>query len=128
MSQNNSNIYLYGQRLYLNKGLVQSISKIFGIGVPRAKYIVKYLGFGTKIKLAHIGQERYSENIETLAYFIRKRYLVHVELKRANLLTRKRLNSIRHRRAFRYKNRLPVRGQRTKSNAKTARKYRQRLT
>lgn len=90
------------------------LTYIFGIGRPRAQEILKEAGvsFDTRIKdltEAEVGAIR----------DIVDRYAVEGDLRREIALNIKRLREINCYRGIRHKRGLPVRGQKTKTNART---------
>lgn len=98
------------------KRLEIGLTAIFGIGRSRARHILNRAGvpLGTKSKETTIGQEnKIRAEIETLT--------IEGDLKREIATNIKRLKDIQAYRGVRHMRNLPVRGQRTKTNARTKR-------
>ena len=97
-----------------DKHVVISLTYIYGIGKPRAQEILKTCGIEETIKVKDLTEEQ--ENA------IRKEvenYKVEGDLRREVALNNKRLMEIGSYRGMRHRRGLPVRGQRTKTNART---------
>jgi len=98
------------------KRLEIGLTILFGVGRSRAKMILGQAGvpFGTKPKDATIEQENKIRSvIETMQ--------LEGDLKRETAANIKRLKDIKTYRGQRHLRNLPVRGQRTKTNARTKR-------
>jgi len=90
------------------------LTYIFGIGVPTAKQILRQTGVNpdTRVKdLSTEDEQRIREVVETLK--------VEGDLRRDIASNIKRLTDIGCYRGIRHRRGLPVRGQRTKTNART---------
>jgi small subunit ribosomal protein S13 len=99
-----------------NKMLAYSLPLIFGIGPTRALDILKE----AKVEPTKKGSELTADQeqaIRTLA----EAYTIEGELRREVGQNVKRLKDIRSTRGIRHERRLPVRGQRTKTNSRTVR-------
>lgn len=99
-----------------NKQLVYSLPIIFGIGPTRAKAILKEAGVAETTKGSDLTADQ-EQTIRTLA----EAYTIEGELKREIGQNIKRLKDIRAERGIRHERRLPVKGQRTKTNSRTVR-------
>ena len=91
-----------------------ALTAIYGIGRPRAKAIVEASGvpLGTKIKdLTDAQMDKLRENIGKFA--------VEGDLRREVTMSIKRLMDLGCYRGVRHRKGLPVRGQRTRTNART---------
>jgi small subunit ribosomal protein S13 len=98
------------------KRLEVALTAVFGIGRPRAQSICKKLGidYGTKPKDLTADQEaKIRESIES--------FKIEGDLKREIGANVKRLKDILSYRGNRHARKLPVRGQRTKTNSRTVR-------
>lgn len=98
------------------KRLEIGLTTLFGVGRSRARTILKKAGvpLGTKSKEASIEQENKIRSIiETMT--------LEGDLKREIAGNIKRLKDIKTYRGLRHLRNLPVRGQRTKTNARTKR-------
>ena len=90
------------------------LTAIFGIGRPRARKICEACGipFAKKIKdLTDADQEKLREAIN--------QFTIEGDLRRETTMNIKRLMDIGCYRGFRHRRGLPVRGQRTRTNART---------
>ncbi len=97
-----------------NKHLEYGLTAVYGIGRARAKSILEELGIAEKTKPTDITTEQENAIREKVEGFT-----IEGELKRAITADIKRLKDINSYRGSRHAKRLPVRGQRTKTNART---------
>jgi small subunit ribosomal protein S13 len=118
-------VRLVGVDLPRNKRIVYSLTYIHGIGLTSAKKIVE---------LANISPETRTNDLTTEETVILRQTLEESDLKlegdlrRFNGLNIKRLNEINCHRGKRHRNNLPVRGQRTRTNARTRRGSKKTVT
>lgn len=98
-----------------NKRLEYSLTYIFGVGRTRSLEICKDLNLDPGMK-AH---ELTEEQITTLANHIQSKYEVEGQLRRTVAGNISRLRDIGCYRGLRHRRGLPVRGQRTRTNART---------
>jgi small subunit ribosomal protein S13 len=98
-----------------NKQLVISLQYIYGIGNSLAKQIVEKLHLDP-IKKA---KDLTAEEISQLNAILSSEYVVEGDLRRQVQNNIKRLIAIHSYRGQRHRSGLPVRGQRTRSNART---------
>lgn len=113
--------YLLESKLPENKSIFFALRYIFGIGKSRSVTICKKLGFAPNLKVKDLSNEqvmKISKISESL------NFLLANDLRRIKLLAIQRLVSIRSYRGLRRKKGFPVRGQRTHTNARTARRIR----
>ncbi len=92
-----------------------SLRYIHGIGPKRANDVVE----SCKIDPAKKADDLTPEEIRLIVGFIQENYRVEGDLRREISQNIRRLISIGTYRGLRHKRQLPVRGQRTKTNAKT---------
>lgn len=97
-----------------HKHIMIALTSIYGIGKPTAIKLCKAVGIEPSIKTAQL-QEEY---LEKLRGEITK-LTVEGDLRRANTMSIKRLMDLGCYRGLRHRRGLPVRGQRTKTNART---------
>jgi len=104
-----------GVNLPSNKRIEYSLPYIFGIGLVRAQDILTKLSinFDTRVK------DLTDAEIAAIQKEITDNYTVEGELRKEITLNIKRLQEIGSYRGLRHKRGLPVRGQRTKTNART---------
>jgi small subunit ribosomal protein S13 len=99
-----------------NKQLAYALPLIYGIGPTRAKDILKE----AKVAFTKKGSELTAEEEQTIRT-LAEAYTIEGELKREIGQNIKRLKDIRSTRGIRHERRLPVKGQRTKTNSRTVR-------
>lgn len=118
-------IRLIGVDLPKNKKIIYALTYIYGIGLTSAKNIVK---------LANIDSETRTEDLTNEQTILLKNiietneFLLEGDLRRFNGLNIKRLNEINCHRGKRHRSSLPVRGQRTRTNARTRRGSKKTVT
>lgn len=96
------------------KHAVIGLQSIFGIGATRAKEICELSGIAPSTKIKELSEEQ----IEQLRTEVSK-FTVEGDLRREITLSIKRLQDLGCYRGLRHRRGLPVRGQRTKTNART---------
>lgn len=99
-----------------DKQLAYALPLIFGIGPTRAKDILTK----ANIPFTKKGSELSSEEEQTVRS-LAEGYLIEGELRREIAQNIKRLKDIKADRGIRHAYRLPVKGQRTKTNSRTVR-------
>ena len=104
-----------GVDLPRNKRGVIGLTYIYGIGPSLAKDILAAAGVSEDTKV----QDWSDENIKFISKFIQDEYRVEGELRSEVQLSIKRLMDIACYRGLRHRKGLPVRGQSTKTNART---------
>jgi small subunit ribosomal protein S13 len=104
-----------GVDLPKNKRGVIGLTYIYGIGPTRAKDILKAANVSEDTKVLNWTDE----NIKFISKFIQDEYKVEGELRSEVQLSIKRLMDIVCYRGLRHRKGLPVRGQSTKTNART---------
>lgn len=90
---------------------------VYGIGEPRAKEILKTLSIKGNPKFSELPQE----TVDKLREFIEKNTIVEGDLRQVVHQNIRRLKEINSYRGARHSHKLPARGQRTKTNARTKR-------
>ncbi len=111
-------IYLFESKLPENKSVQFALKYVYGIGKNRSFLICKKLGFSGNLKVKNLSTTQVNQVIRLIESL---NFVLANDLKRSNLLAKQRLVSIKSYRGLRKKKGLPVRGQRTHTNAKTAR-------
>ena len=104
-----------GVDLPRNKRMEVALTYIFGIGRPSAKKICEE----TKIDAAKKTDELTEAEVQKLREILEKSFKVEGDLRRDVSLSIKRLADLGCYRGIRHRRGLPVRGQRTHSNART---------
>ncbi|MGI2335794.1 MAG: 30S ribosomal protein S13 [Dehalogenimonas sp.] len=100
-----------------NKQVVFSLPYIFGIGPTLAAKILDRLNIEHTTKVSDLTDEELNQ----LREVIDKEYRVEGDLRKEITLNVKRLTDIGSYRGMRHRRGLPLRGQRTKTNARTRR-------
>jgi len=108
---------ILGVTLPDDKRIEFGLTLIYGIGWTRAKNILKAVNIDGNKKIGQLSEEE----LKKLTDFIEKNYKVEGELREEINENIKRLKEINSYRGLRHIKGLPVRGQRTRSNARTKR-------
>jgi len=114
-------LYLLETKLPENKSVFFSLTKVYGINRSTAFLICKKLGFSINLKTKDLTQEQINDVLQLINSL---NLVLNNELKKLKSLTLKNLISIKSYKGLRRARGLPVRGQRTHTNAKSARKNR----
>lgn len=92
-----------------------ALAYIFGIGIPTSREILRVTGVDPATKVKDLTEEE----IGRLREVIERQYRVEGDLRREVTANIKRLMEIGSYRGLRHRQGLPVRGQRTRTNART---------
>jgi len=106
-----------GVNIPSKKRVVIALTYIFGIGATRSKKILKEASVDESIRV----QDLTDEQVNAIRQILEKQYRVEGELRREVLGNIKRLKEVKAYRGLRHIARLPVRGQRSKTNSRTVR-------
>ncbi|MBL8643733.1 MAG: 30S ribosomal protein S13 [Rhodospirillaceae bacterium] len=104
-----------GVNLPTNKRVVIALRYIYGVGPTNAVEICKKVGIDDKRRVNQLTEDEISRIRET----IDKDYTVEGDLRREVAMNIKRLMDLGTYRGLRHRKGLPVRGQRTHTNART---------
>lgn len=96
------------------KRIVASLRYIYGVGATRAQKIVEAAGVNPDTRTKDLTEEELTKLRNELS-----KYKLEGDLRRDTSLDIKRLNEIGCYRGLRHRRGLPVRGQRTRTNART---------
>ncbi|HET9843168.1 MAG TPA: 30S ribosomal protein S13 [Gammaproteobacteria bacterium] len=107
-------VRIQGVPLSPNKHIRIALTDIYGIGGPRALKICESAGIEPQRKVSELSDQEVHRVAEECG-----RYRLEGELRREVQLAVKRLRDIGCYRGLRHRNGLPVRGQRTRTNART---------
>jgi len=110
--------YISGARSVADKQVKIASTKMDGIGPKKAIQVRSRLGISENIKIKELTKYQ----IDQMEQMIGQDHLVHWELKRGERADIERLISISRYRGIRHQDGLPLRGQRTHTNARTCRK------
>lgn len=110
-------VYILETELLENKSVYFSLKKVFGMGQFQSSLICKKLGLSYNCKLSKLTPDQ----ILKLIKFVEKsNLLINSNLKKSKIMITKKLVQIKAYKGIRKLRGLPVRGQRTHTNAKTA--------
>ncbi|MDH3324181.1 MAG: 30S ribosomal protein S13 [Candidatus Peregrinibacteria bacterium] len=101
-----------------DKRLVISLTYIYGVGPTRSKAICEKAKLSEDLRVKDLTPEQEELLRKTLENF---GLMLEADLRRDNSQNVKRLQDIGSYRGFRHRRRLPCRGQKTKTNARTRR-------
>ncbi|MBR5304448.1 MAG: 30S ribosomal protein S13 [Candidatus Gastranaerophilales bacterium] len=107
---------LVGVDLPRNKRMVIALTYIYGIGPTRSARILAACGISQDLRTDDLTEDDIKKLRNEIA-----NYTVEGDLKREESLHIKRLSEIGSYRGIRHRRKLPCRGQRTKTNARTRR-------
>ncbi len=111
-------LVIFGVVLSKNKKLIYALPELYGIGLKASKSICQDLGYSFELRVKDLtGEQEYE-----IAKKIKKDFIIEENLKEYIKSDIKRYIGIGSVRGFRHKHHLPVRGQRTCSNAETVRR------
>lgn len=106
---------ILGVDIPVNKKVKYALQSIYGIGPSIAEEIVQKANIDPNIRANNLTDE----NISAITNLLQNDYTVEGDLRRQILINIRRLQSIGSYRGIRHKRGLPVRGQRTRTNART---------
>ena len=107
---------LLGVDIPNRKKIEYALRYVYGIGPTRAKLIVEATGIDPNLRAEELSEQELNQLTNVIA---EKQYVVEGDLRRTITGNMKRLQSIRCYRGLRHQRGLPVRGQRTITNART---------
>ena len=120
-------VRLTGVDLPRNKKILYALTYIHGIGITSAKKILELANISSEIRTTDLTVEdtiALRDAIEDPSLDLK----LEGDLRRFNGLNIKRLNEINCHRGKRHRNSLPVRGQRTQTNARARRGFKKTVT
>jgi small subunit ribosomal protein S13 len=108
-----------GATLPASKQLIFALPPLYGIGVATARAIVASLGLAPRIRVGDltVGQQ------QELTRLLKEEYKIEAALRDEVKANVQALAANGSTRGFRHMNGLPSRGQRTRTNARSARKF-----
>ncbi|MBO4746395.1 MAG: 30S ribosomal protein S13 [Alphaproteobacteria bacterium] len=104
-----------GVNIPAEKRIEAALQYIHGIGPTRANQICKAL----KLKDGLRAKDLTDEDVIKISNYIEQNFKVEGDVRREVAMNIKRLQDLKTYRGIRHRNRLPVRGQRTQTNART---------
>ena len=105
-----------GVDLPRNKRVEIGLTYIFGIGITRSRQTIAATGVDPDTRV----QDLTEAEVNWLCEFVTQNYKIEGDLRRERQMHVKRLIEIGCYRGLRHRRHLPTRGQRTKTNARTA--------
>ena len=104
-----------GVNLPTNKRVKVALTYIYGIGTTTANEICKVVGISDDKRVNKLADDE----VLKIREYIENKYKVEGDLRSESSLNIKRLTDLRTYRGLRHRKKLPVRGQRTHTNART---------
>ena len=104
-----------GVNLPTNKRVKVALTYIYGIGPTTANEICKVVGISDDKRVNKLADDE----VLKIREYIENKYKVEGDLRSESSLNIKRLTDLRTYRGLRHRKKLPVRGQRTHTNART---------
>jgi small subunit ribosomal protein S13 len=118
-------VRLVGVDLPKNKRIAYALTYIHGIGLSSAKKIIEIANISSETRINDLTTE---ETVALREILENSDLKLEGDLRRFNGLNIKRLNDINCHRGKRHRNSLPVRGQRTRTNARSRRGAKKTVT
>ena len=114
-------IYILENKLNINKSIFYGLKEVYGLGKKTSFKICKILGFAQNLKIKQLSKNQ----VKNLLIYVNSLSIkINDDLKQLKILSMQNLVTIKTYRGLRKIKGLPIRGQRTKTNAKTAKKVR----
>jgi len=107
---------LLGVEIPAKKKVAISLRYIYGIGPQRADQVVQEAGLDANMRASDLSEEQLSKILQVIT---EHKWVVEGDLRRELTGNLKRLQAINCYRGIRHRKSLPVRGQRTSTNART---------
>ena len=107
---------LLGVEIPAKKKVAISLRYIYGIGPQRADQVVQEAGLDANMRASDLSEEQLNKILQVIT---EHKWVVEGDLRRELTGNLKRLQAINCYRGIRHRRSLPVRGQRTSTNART---------
>jgi small subunit ribosomal protein S13 len=117
--QRDTSVFISGARLVGDQQVRISLTKIYGIGRSKAVRLCSQLGISLNTKINELTKYQ----VHQIQQIVSQEHITHFELRRRVQAEIDRLVSIYCYRGIRHQDGLPLRGQRTHTNARTSRKF-----
>lgn len=104
-----------GVNIPTQKRVVVALTYIFGVGAPRSSEILKKLNIDPDTRVNALTDEQ----VDGIRNLLNADYKIEGDLRREVLMNIKRLTDLGCYRGLRHRKGLPVRGQKSKTNART---------
>ena len=115
-------LYIFNKTIPKSKNIVYSLTLLFGINKYQSTQICKNLGINPQIKVNKLKKN----HVNSLIFYINKNLKIEQKLKFLKKNYISNLLDIKNVRGIRQNLGLPVRGQRTHTNAKTSKKFKKK--
>lgn len=112
-------VYLFEAKIPDDKSVFFALTYVYGINKTNSLLLCKKLGFSKNFKIKNLTKEQINKLIKIIESL---NIDLASDLKKKKVLALKKLISVKSYRGFRRNQGLPVRGQRTHTNAKTSSK------
>ena len=110
-------VRIAGTDLPRAKRIEYALTKVYGIGIVSAQEILLKANVDPNVRTSNLTDE----NVSSIREVIESQYKVEGDLRRETSLNIKRLSEINCNRGRRHRQMLPLRGQRTRTNARARR-------
>lgn len=114
-------VFLFNSELIDHRIVSFSLTSVYGIGKVNSILISKYLGFSNNLRIKDLSEIQLNRLEKTMGVF---NFKFGSELRKTNQLLLNKLIDIKSYKGLRRYKGLPIRGQRTHTNSKTAKKKR----
>ncbi|MDX8384855.1 MAG: 30S ribosomal protein S13 [Ghiorsea sp.] len=104
-----------GVNIPTQKRVVVALTYIFGVGGSRAKEILEKLKISEDVRVRDLSDEQ----VDAIRNLLNGDYTIEGDLRREVMMNIKRLTDLGCYRGLRHRKGLPVRGQKSKTNART---------
>jgi small subunit ribosomal protein S13 len=111
-------LVIFGVNFNKNKHVVHALPDLYGIGVKTSKDICAKLGLSLALRIEDLTEQQQFE----ISKLIKENFKVEGNLREEIKNNIQKFISNGSLKGFRHRNKLPVRGQRTQTNAKTAKR------
>ena len=112
-------LYIFETEIANNKILSVSLTKIYGINIKTSLKILKVLGIAKNLKTSELLNDQIFQLIKLIE---NSNFLINNDLKKVQSVLLRNLVEIKSIRGLRRVKGLPVRGQRTHTNSRSAKK------
>ena len=116
-------LYIFKKKKLTKKAIFFSLTSIFGISLTTSNKICNFLGINPSTKINDLNNTQ----IKKLLKYIENNLTVDNDLKKTLLTNKKNLLDIKKIKSLRILKGLPIRGQRTRTNAKTVKRLNKKL-
>lgn len=114
-------IYIFETEIENNKPLKVSLRKIYGLGKKNSASLCRQLGFSDNSKISKLSPSQISKLVKAIE---KSKFTITNDLRKVQSFSLRNLVNIKTYRGLRRIVGLPVRGQRTHTNAKSAKRQR----